>query len=108
MAKIDFQGALRELSGQPIGGDTPLTLGTACATEVFNAEATPGEKVSRYELAMKVNGGDAEDLSNDDLATIGKCVAEVYPPLLVGQIDKLLNGKPTGLPGCLVVAPAKE
>lgn len=57
------------------------------------------EKVTRFELSLRlVAAKDKEiDLEAEDIVLLKKLVGRMYAPLVVGQVFRLLEGKPTGL-----------
>lgn len=50
------------------------------------------EKVKKYELAKRVYDNDEVELSAEEVSLIKERLAEVYPPLVVGQCFKILEG----------------
>ena len=65
-----------------------------------NEKDTADEKVEKFELTLRIStAGDEIDLESEDIAMIKKLVGKIYAPLVVGQVFRLLEGKPTGLDG---------
>jgi len=99
----DFYGEVlpRAYFGFPSGVPTDLryvvvtVLGTAFRDEVNLA---PVEKIGRYKLAIKIMDANTEvDLVAEEVALIKKLVGKWTTPLVVGQVDCLLESKPTGI-----------
>src|SRR5262245_14105775 len=52
-----------------------------------NGEQLTGEeKIMRYRLGIRLADGGEQELSPEDLSTLKRAVATVYPPLIVGRI----------------------
>jgi len=99
----DFYGEVlpRAYFGFPSEGSTDLryivvtVLGTAFRDELNLALV---EKKRRYKLAIKIMDAENEvDLVAEEVALIKKLVGKWTTPLVVGQVDCLLEGKSTGI-----------
>jgi hypothetical protein len=97
--KLDVTQNVTTLGGTPIkdqdenGNAVDATFGMA----IVNALLSPVqnekgiEKVHKYELARKVYESDTVELTVEDVALIKQRVLDVFPPLVSGQIVKVLE-----------------
>jgi len=51
------------------------------------------EKYRRYELATKIKKNDTVEVTTDEIVLIKNLIAEIYPPLVLGQAFDMLEGK---------------
>jgi hypothetical protein len=99
--KINFDEKINDLSGNPLknqfdtkGGD--MTLGSICVQgliAVEDGDRDGNEKFKRYELAMRLNKGGEQNLTNEDAVLIKKQIGRFFSVLVVGQAYNLLEGK---------------
>lgn len=100
--KINTNQVLKSLSGEPLKDrndkgemvDATLKIAIVNALLASTQDKESGtNKIKKYELAKKIFQNDEIDLVAEDIALIKGRVGEVYPPLLVGQINEILEGK---------------
>ena len=76
-----------------------MTVRDACSTalsiNIGNKQLSGIEKVKQYELAKRFVIEDKPDLAAEDIVIVKNCVADMYSPLVVGQIWNILDGKST-------------
>lgn len=99
--KIKTDVVLKNLDGQVMkdndgkGNAVDATLKMAIVNAVLapvqNEKGT--DKIKKYELAMKVHKNKEVDLAAEDISLIKERVGELFPPLIVGQVYNLLEGK---------------
>jgi hypothetical protein len=101
--KIDLTKELVHIDGKKIldapseegGPQIPMTLKTAMvnALAAVDQNATGSEKLSRYNLAMKIQDSEESiDLQVEDISTIKNLVGKIFgSPILVGQVWNLLD-----------------
>lgn len=105
---INTDVKLLSMLGEPIKtalepGRPPeeLTLKTVliqCLINESEGEKIEGKrKLDRYALALKVKDGGVVDLASEDITLLKDAVSKQFPVLVVGQVHRLLEGKPTGL-----------
>lgn len=91
----NFDLKIVDLDGKPVSdGGTDLTAAVVCAAALLNGgdDKTPtAEKVTRYELAVRVRKGGDVDLTVDELKLISDSVGKMYTPIVVGQVLPFLN-----------------
>lgn len=105
--KIEFNQELKTIEGDTLlrtkrsGAEIieiPVTLKWATVEALLTTDAKsppPGEeKVRRYELAISIQESDGPlDLGVDDLSFIKRLCDAHFPPLIVGQTRKALEGQ---------------
>lgn len=97
---IDTDAPIRMLDGTPVQeGGKPLliknVLVTACLTPLDSDRQQQGLAYRLYNLAQQLNAGGAVDVAAEDAAFLQQRVEAVgFPPLTVGQVCDLLNGRP--------------
>jgi hypothetical protein len=97
--KINLDEPIRTLDGEPVqeGGKQVLAkdiLVGACLTPLDSDRQQPGQAYRLYTLAHQLNPGGAVDLDASDIAFLQQRVEALgFPPLTVGQITDLLNGR---------------
>lgn len=104
--KVKTDVVLTNLDGEPLkdadakGEAVDATL-KMCVINALLAPAQQGqkpetgvEKLKKYNLASKVNDNEEIELSAEEISLIKDRVGELFPPLVVGQVFKLL-GEPT-------------
>jgi len=105
--KIDFNQEIKTIEGATLmrvravnGAVTELaaTLRWAAVEALLTTPSnlpTPAEeKARRYDLALKIQGNPGRlDLSVDDLSFIKKLCDEHFPPLVMGQTRRMLEGE---------------
>lgn len=68
----------------------------------------PEEKMKRYALAIKLlDAGKSMELSAEEATMIKNLVNKWTTPVVCGQVDRLLEGKPTGIKLRKVSTPEK-
>jgi len=105
--KIDFNQEFKTIEGaalmrvRVLNGVATELRATLCWAAVEALLTTPSspptpaeEKARRYELALKIQNNPSRlDLSVDDLSFIKKLCDEHFPPLVMGQTRKMLEGE---------------
>lgn len=102
--KRNLNQALTDLNGKAIeekAGDVtrPLTLATVCVNALLmphedERNLSGKDKVSRYELAKKINGAEGEiDVKAEDITLLKNLLAKAYTPLIVGQAYAVLEAE---------------
>lgn len=96
---IHFDTPIRNLDGQPVlEGNVPLLAKdiviTACLTPLEGDRQQAGLGYRLYTLARRLHDGGVVDLTAEDAAFLLQRVEAIgYPPLTVGQMTDLLNGR---------------
>ena len=107
--KIDFNQELKTIEGETLMRarrkgteieEIPATLKWAAVEALLTvdpkSQLVGEEKARRYDLALSVQEATAPlDLSIDDLSFIKKLCDTHFPPLIVGQTRKALEGPST-------------
>jgi len=80
--------------------EVPATLRWAAVeallTTASNEKTTGEEKARRYELAIRIQEAHEDlDLSVDDISFIKNLCDAHFPPLVMGQTRRMLEGKTT-------------
>ena len=79
----------------------PVLLGNLVKAALLQPDEkdSADEKVTKFELMLRVSAAkDGElDLESEDITLVKKLVGKMYAPLVVGQVYRILEGKPTGL-----------
>lgn len=109
--KINFDQALKTLDGAPLermvqacescGRPTetsPMTLRSVCTDALLTPHAKEDnlggeEKHRRYKLAILITAQDEVDLPPKDIALLQELVADLYAPLVAGQVWEMLDPK---------------
>ena len=110
--KVNVTKVLRTLAGDELRNPTvrcdkcgyvlegePITLRSVCVEALLRpreqqrAALSGEEKLKRYVLAQKVNVEDELDLTAKEIVTLKDTIAEIYPPLVVGQAWQILEGQ---------------
>lgn len=87
----DLSLPLLDLAGNQMQGATgALTLGSVAQDALLGTYADEGalpgtEKFARYQLAQKLHGQDAVDLSAEEIALIKKLIGKAWSALVVGR-----------------------
>lgn len=97
--KFTFDGHLVDLDGMPLMrpvGDSsiPMTMLFAIRHALISAPQKPltaEESIKRYDLSLALAQGGEVELDAGDVVLIRNCLAEVYGPLVLGQIAKALR-----------------
>lgn len=76
--------------------DVPLVVkdvAIIALTSQYNDEPNLNgdEKFRRFELAMKVNKGGAQDYAPEEIVLMKKLIGKAYSPLVVGRAFEVLN-----------------
>ena len=108
--KIDVTQQLRKLNGEPLANTTeacrlcgrpqeenPVVLRDVLCSALMASKrdqnAVDGKKqVEQYELALKIQREDKVELSTQDAGKLQNLVAEIYAPLVTGQVWLILEG----------------
>ena len=108
--RIDVTQQLRQLNGEPLANtteacrlcgrsqeETPVILRdilcNALMTSRRDQKAVDGKKqVEQYELALRIQREDEVELSTQDAGKLQNLVAEIYAPLVTGQVWLILEG----------------
>lgn len=98
---INVTQVLKSFSGQVMldkdeqGNAVEATLRMAIVNALLSPvqKETGVDKVKKYELAKKVYQNDEVDLESEEITLIKTRIGEVFPPLIVGQADELLENK---------------
>jgi len=103
--KINTKTKLKSLNGELLkdtladGKTTEITLGSA----IINALLVPvqnekgEEKVKKYELGVRIHQNDEIDLTAEEAALVKKRIGDVYGPIVVGQVFRLIENKEIGI-----------
>jgi len=103
--KINTKTKLKSLNGELLkdtladGKTTEMTLGSA----LINALLVPvqnekgEEKVKKYELGVRIYQNDEIDLTAEEAALVKKRIGDVYGPIVVGQVFRLIENKEIGI-----------
>jgi hypothetical protein len=108
MSKINTDTVLLDMLGEEIktpvapgSPPEPLTLKTVliqCLINEADGEKTDAKgKIERYDLALRIKNGGEVEIEAGEVDMCKKSIALQFPVLVVGQTDKLLEGKLTGL-----------
>jgi len=97
--KLDVTHTIKALDGSPIKDDQDRDL--TLKAVLVNALLTQGdeklsgeEKYKRYTLSKKIYecGGEV-DLAVEEVAQLKRLVGDLYPPIIVGQVFDILEGR---------------
>lgn len=89
---IDGQSMKDNVNGEAIDATVKMAIVNAVLSPVD--KETGVKKLEKYQLAQKVYNADGEvELSAEEISLIKKQVGEVFPPIIVGQVFNLLEGK---------------
>jgi len=82
--------------GQVVGDEEPMTarmVATRALTSVLRGEQDlPGEeKVTRFQLALRIMNEDEPDLKVEEIVLVKKVVGKMYGPLIVGRMWAILD-----------------
>ena len=100
--KIDFNASVKRIDGQPLieTNQQGEAVQATFKVVVVNAVLAPSKnddgvmKVRKYQLAHRVyDASEAMEISLDEAKLIKDCITATYGPLIVGQVDALLEGK---------------
>ena len=107
--KLNLQTAILDFSGRPlpqtffgIRSNNPVNLGFLIVNILGTSlpgekELSAEEKVKRYTLATKMLYAEEAEITTDEAALIKKCGNKMLSPMVFGQLDCILEGKPTGI-----------
>jgi hypothetical protein len=95
--KINFGTVLTQLNGQPIENEAkqPFTLGQA----VVNALLQPvqgqsaADKIRKGRIAERAYDEQEIEVSPEDVTLIRQAIGELYAPLIVLKVFRLLGGE---------------
>lgn len=93
--KLNFDIELKNLSGEPvIENDKPVILRNLVTNAVLvPEEGEEGEiKLTKWNLALKIDKGGEIDLTPEEVVLIKRMVGKYHIPMVVGRIYPLLNG----------------
>jgi hypothetical protein len=107
--KINFSQELKNIEGETlmrsrrkddvvveIPADLRWAAVEALLTTAPDATLSGEEKARRYELALRIQEATVEiDLSVDDISFVKKLCDTHFPPLVMGQTRRMLEGKTT-------------
>jgi hypothetical protein len=82
---------MKENDGQGNAIDATLKLAIVNALLSPVQKESGTDKVKKYELAKKVYTSDEVDLNEDEIKLIKDRVGEVFPPIIVGQVNEMLK-----------------
>jgi hypothetical protein len=102
--KIKTDTPIKNLAGQVMKDNDGQgnSMDASVRTVVVNALLAPlqqgkneqgVDKVKKYELAKKIFSDDEVELTVEEVALIKSRVGETFPPLVVGQVYEMLEGK---------------
>lgn len=108
MSKINTDTVLLDMLGEKIETPVapgqppePLTLKTIliqCLINEADSEKSDAKgKIERYDLALRIKDGGEIEIEAGEIDMCKKSIALQFPVLVVGQANKLLEGKLTGL-----------
>lgn len=97
--KFDLDKAILDIDGgqvtRPLNGDTvPMTVRFAIRSALVSAPQQPiraEDSIRRYDLQATLAGVGEAELRADDIVLIQQCAAQIYGPLIVGQIAAALS-----------------
>ena len=98
--KLELDAVIKNIDETPIKVDTDkekiLTLKDVCINSLlamFDEEKHDDgtKKVSRFTLAMKLQGGDG-DVTVEEMATIKERIGKMYMTVIVGRAYALIEG----------------
>ena len=103
-AEVDFSRHILDLDGKDIPMSAakdapPLDLATVAGMALLaEPPADPrapapdtGDKLRRFDLALRTHGGHVVSLSAEDIALLKAAVSKSYGPLVVGRAFELLD-----------------
>ena len=100
--KIAVNQVLTQFNGQPImdmddkGNAIPATVKLALVNAILAPERDEKgvQKVQKYELAKRIFKAEQEvEVTAEEVVLIKRCVEGAYAPLIVGQLNELLEGR---------------
>jgi hypothetical protein len=97
--KLNVNQVLTQYNGQPMMDvDNGKTIEATVKLALVNAVASPVQsdkmidKIRKDELAIRIYKADPEvELTAEDVVLIKERVGEMYAPVIVGQIVRMLN-----------------
>ena len=98
--KLDLDAVIKDIDEKPIKKDKDekidMTLKDVCINALlamFDEEKQDDgtKKVSRFTLAMKLQGGDG-DVTVEEMATIKERIGNMYMTVIVGRAYALIEG----------------
>lgn len=101
--KIDFSQQLKDLDGDVIIDDSkkdkPITLtlgkiaiGALTASYVDEPNLSGEDKLTRYQIAMKIKEGGEVDLTIEEISEVKKLIGKYGAVLIVGQAYQMIEG----------------
>ena len=96
--KIDTSYAFRDLDDKEIklAGKSQTFSVVACNALLSlpdNSNVPGNDKITRYNLAMKIHNNNPVDLTLDELKLLKDLIGQLYLPLIVGQAWEILEPK---------------
>lgn len=96
--KLKTNQTLKDVEGKPLNGEKGklLTIGDVCINSLLTPVQGDDEKAKweKYEIFKKIKDAkDEVDLKTEELLIIKKAVGKIQPPLLMGQIWDMIEGK---------------
>lgn len=90
------------LKAQPMfDGGCEMTLRSVSLGSLMimagNDQVPAVERAKRYDLALRFIDSDEVDFEAEEIALIKDLIGKMYHPIIVGQVWRLLEGKPSGL-----------
>ena len=76
--------------------ENPLTVRQVCKMALVNHSSqndTPEQKTKRWEVFLKIQDCDLNDLESEEITEVKNCVGGMYTTAVYGQIAKALEGK---------------
>lgn len=99
--KFNPEQTMKNLDGvnltRPLeSGDTePMTMRFAIRSALIAVPGqplTPDESLRRFDLMEKFTSTKEVDLKADEIVLIKNCLAQIYGPLVVGQVVRAIDG----------------
>ena len=96
--KVKVNNQLNDVEGKPLQGDKSktLTMRDVCINSLLTPVQGDDEKIKweKYEIFKKLRDAtDEVELKLEELSLLKKAVGKLQPPLLMGQIWEMLEGK---------------
>jgi len=96
--KVKVNNQLNDVEGKPLQGDKSktLTMRDVCINSLLTPVQGDDEKIKweKYEIFKKLrDSADEVELKLEELSLLKKAVGKLQPPLLMGQIWEMLEGK---------------
>jgi hypothetical protein len=96
--KVKVNNPLKDVEGHPLQGEKgkTLTMRDVCINSLLTPVQGDDEKLKweKYEIFKKLRDAtDEVELKLEELNIVKKAVGKLQPPLLMGQVWEMLEGK---------------